>query len=160
MYTEVPIRNAIPAEGYAHVDYVPVIQLIHPFPIDSIVHNPKDDTITVTFRGGVNPYTSQKLDFELVETYSVNESFVFGCGEFEWGTHLSLYGYQDVTVMDDIAYLSLWHDDRTTQEHMPCTYPDVIIHSRGVVPAKLFHAALDRSFFPKLPQNNPMQTDH
>ena len=134
VYFEAPIRDAVPSEGYAHMDNVPVTQTKHPYPIDDIMYDPEDDTITVTFRGGTHPVTSHKTDFEHVETYSVNESFAFECDESESGAYLVFYGYQGVTVKDDTTYLRLWHYDGTTQGHMPCIYPDVIIHSRGHVP--------------------------
>lgn len=137
VHFEAPIRNAIPSEGYAHMDDVPVTQTNHPYPIDDIMHNQEDDTITVTFRGGTHPVTFHETEFEHVETYSVNESFAFRCDESESGAYLVFYGYQGVTVKNDTAYLRLWHYDGTTQEYMPCVYPDVIIHSRGNVPQNM-----------------------
>ena len=134
VYFEVPIRNAIPSEGYAHMDNVPVTQTNHPYPIDDITYNPENDTITVTFRGGISPVTSQETHFEHVETYSVDESFAFRCDEYENGAYLVFYGYRGMTVNNDTAHLRLWHYDGTTQEYMSCIYPDVIIHSRGYVP--------------------------
>ena len=134
VYFEAPIKNAIPTEGYAHMDDVPVTQEIHPYPIDGITHNSEDDTITVTFKGGIHPVTSHKTDFEHIETYSANESFVWSCEESESGAYLSFYEYHGITVKNGTAYLRLWHHDGTTQEYMQCIYPDVIIHSRGHVP--------------------------
>ena len=136
-YFEVPIRNAVPSEGYAHMDHVPITQTNHPYPIDGIMYNPEDDTVTVTFRGSINPATSKESNFEHVETYSINESFAFRCDESENSAYLVFYGYRGTMVSNDIAHLRLWHYDGTTQEYMRCVYPDVIIHSRGHVPQNL-----------------------
>ena len=130
-YFEMPIKNAVPSEGYAHMDYIPITQTNHPYPIDDITYNPGDDTIIVTFKGGIHPVTSQYADFEHVETYSMNESFAFRCDESEDDSYLVFYGYQGVTVKNGTTHLRLWHYDGTTQEYMPCVYPDVIISSRG-----------------------------
>ena len=133
-YFEVPIRNAVPSEGYAHVDLVPVTQPVHPYTIEAITHDPKNNAITVTFKGGAHPVTQERVVFEQVETYSVNESFAFRCDESEDGSYLVFYGYLGVEKKNGTDYLRLLHYDGTTHEPMPCVYPDVIIHSRGSIP--------------------------
>ena len=134
VYFEVPIRNAIPTERFAHVYLVPVNQTVHPYTIQTITHDPRSDTITVTFKGGTHPVTMERAIFEHVETYSVNESFAFRCDESEGGSYLAFYGYLGVEKKNGTDYLRLLHYDGTTREPMPCVYPNVIIHSRGSIP--------------------------
>ena len=134
VYFEVPIKNAVPSEGYAHVDLVPVAQTVHPYTIEDITHDPISDAITVTFKGGTHPVTRERVVFEYVETYSVNESFAFRCDESEGGSYLVFYGYLGVERKNGTDYMRLLHYDGTTHGLMPCIYPDVIIHSRGSIP--------------------------
>lgn len=134
VYFEVPIRNAVLSEGYAHVDLVPVTQTVHPYPIEGITHDPRSDTITVTFKGGTHPVTLEHVIFEHIATYSVNESFAFRCDELEDMSYLVFYEYLGVEKKNGTDYLRLLHYAGTTHEPMPCVYPDVIIHSRGSIP--------------------------
>ena len=55
------VRHGVPlSEGYAHVDLVPVTQTVHPYTIEDIMHDPRSDTITVTFKGGTHPVTLER----------------------------------------------------------------------------------------------------
>ena len=109
---------------------MPVTQTEHPYTIEDIEHDPRNGDITVTFKGGIHPVTRERVNFEHVETYSVNESFAFRCDEFEDKSYLVFYGYLGVEKRNGTDYLRLQHYDGTTHEPMPCVYPDVIIHSR------------------------------
>ena len=129
----VPIDNAILVEDYAHVDLIPIDQETHSFPIESIAHHAEDDTITVAFAGGTDPVTGMAKDIEHVETYAVNESFAFDCTESNDGTHLDLYGYLGTVTENQTEYVRLWHGAATTQNDMPCVFPEVIHHSKGFV---------------------------
>lgn len=134
VYFEIPIKNVVLSEGYAHVDLVPVTQPVHPYTIEDITHDPRSDTITVTFKGGTHPVTKERVVFEHVETYSINESFVFWCDDSEGGSYLAFYGYLGVEKKNGTDYLRLLHYDGITREPMSCVYPNVIIHSRGQIP--------------------------
>ena len=131
-YFEIPIKNAVLAEEFSYIIHVPVDQVVHPRPIESIIHNPEDDTITVAFREGFHRVASHEADF--VETYSVNESFAFRCYESENVTYLTFFGYKGIAIKNGTEYLRLLHYDGITQEYMQCAYPEVIIHSRGHIP--------------------------
>ena len=137
---EETISGAVVDENFAQTTIIPNNHPRHPFPIDAMTLNP-DGTLTVTFKGGHDPYSNREIHFSHVETYAAGESFVRACEETEEGAYLDIFIYLGGVTFNQDQHIVIGEYAALAQEPMECRYPDVIAHSRNAV---LVHADLDQ----------------
>lgn len=117
-------------------------------PIHDIKYVEKNNTITVTFGGGIFSDRHGGIPaFSYVKNFQVNQTFVFLCLEKQDSTFLWFYKYLGVKSVHGEPRIILWHYEGNTHRLMPCNYPDVIAHSIDLVDndhGKTFHLWADR----------------
>ena len=131
----IPIKNSISTDPtFAHMDMVPVDTLVHPYFMREVRHNEHDDSLIIAFNGTYVDGSGRSKFFEYANKYPVNSSFAFGCTEGTDTTYLAFFKYLGTTDVDGRKHIQFWHYDAQTRDPMPCTYPEVLIHSINVRP--------------------------
>ncbi len=132
----VPIKNVnfLDDEPTAHIDSIKIgDENKEPIPIDKFEYIEEDNSLTIYFIGGPNgPYPAIP-DFNYQQNLQKNQTLVFRCVEDEDFSYLGFYKFLGVDIIDDEAYILLWHFDGETNNRMPCNYPEVISNSIDLV---------------------------
>lgn len=109
------------------------------FGYDHAVHNPKDDSVTITYVDGASGYTwpqgiSDPSATELIhtQTYHVNSTFAYYCYDNDDHTMVYLYQYRGTEPFQGNLSLVFVHFEVKIPERVPCIFPDYLIHTVDV----------------------------
>ena len=94
-----------------------------------------EDTAIITFadkdyRTGNKDRTTYEITekFEFSTPVEKFDTFITHCGNFE-GTGATVVQYLGVTAIHGVYYFVTWHTVITSEEGLPCKYPELIQHS-------------------------------
>ncbi|RNJ78850.1 MAG: hypothetical protein EB829_03465 [Nitrosopumilus sp. H8] len=125
------------------------------FGYDSAEHNPEDDSITITYfdrtasqQGSrcIWPFfvaSTSATGLTHTQTYHVNQTFAYVCGDFDDHTEVYLYQYRGTGLFQGARNFVFVHFQVKIPEHVPCTFPDYLIHTVDIYDTSDFDRLYD-----------------
>lgn len=120
----------------------------HAFGYVGAEHHPEDDSVTITYNetdaeAGM-PWCGHPIAGDVhTQTYHVNQTFAYCCGDFEDRTKMLLYQYRGTSMFQGERSLVLAHFEADVPRSVPCTFPDFLVNTVDVYDAGDFDMLYD-----------------